>query len=286
MPFSIFGQKKDDTEKVVDATYEQDPTARLMLSEEQRQNMEQDLAVLGDQGGDKEEQLLHEAAKEVEAKAAESLLQIQKIKLGRCPRCGAHLSTRISANICEECGWNKYDVPKYGKIIVHLKTGETVWGEHSYVLKDGYCLITRGDVVYAKFPRDAYSWIEYQWTEEELEQRRRANNAALSVPCGWCGQDADTLSTSPSAPRRSATASAATNATRRSARPTPRASTATATRPTATTATSASSATATRPTASATSPRTASDSTSRRANSRGGHPATRHRRHHERNVFR
>ena len=191
MPFSIFGQKKDDTEKVVDATYEQDPTARLMLSEEQRQNMEQDLAVLGDQGGDKEEQLLHEAAKEVEAKAAESLLQIQKIKLGRCPRCGPHLSTRISANICEECGWNKYDVPKYGKIIVHLKTGETVWGEHSYVLKDGYCLITRGDVVYAKFPRDAYSWIEYQWTEEELEQRRRANNAALSVPCGWCGQDAD-----------------------------------------------------------------------------------------------
>ena len=190
----IFSSKKDDftsTKTEIPINLDADPATNIMLSDEQRENLEQDLAVLGDQDHAKEEKLQQEATKAVVDQAEASLIELQKIKLGRCPKCGAHLSSRISANICEECGWNKYDVPKFGKIIVHLKDGETVEGEHGYVLKNGYALLTRGDVVYAKFPTDAYAWIEYKWTEEELDQRRRAHNAQLQVQCGWCGGEAD-----------------------------------------------------------------------------------------------
>ncbi|MBP5638426.1 MAG: hypothetical protein J6X55_03045 [Victivallales bacterium] len=193
MPLNIFGPKKDEPQVIKSQTVldiDTDSGSNMMLSDEQRENLEQDLAVLGAQDV-KEEKVQQEAVKAVVEQAEASLIELQKIKLGRCPKCGAHLSSRISANICEECGWNKYDVPKFGRIIVHLKDGETVEGEHGYVLKNGYCLLTRGDVVYAKFPQDAYAWIEYKWTEEELEQRRRAHNAQLQVPCGWCGADAD-----------------------------------------------------------------------------------------------
>lgn len=186
----IFGSgSKEDPAKNVETTAEQ--AAALVLSEEQREFEEQDIAQLGGQEEEKVERLQKEAVKEVQEKAEESIIALEMIKHGRCPKCGGHLSMHTSANVCEECGWNKYDIPKHGKIKLHLTSGEVVEGERAYVLKDGYCLLTRGDVVYAKVPRNNYSWVEYQWTEDELEQRRRAKNALLQVTCGWCGQDAD-----------------------------------------------------------------------------------------------
>lgn len=164
----------------------------IVLPEEQRENLESDISILGDQAGTHEQRLQKVAEKEVQSAAEDSLKRIHIINLGRCPVCGEHLSHHMTANICESCGWHKYDTPKSGKVKVHLMgAGDVIEGDHAYVLKDGECLVVKGDVVFARIPSGSYSWIEYDWTEEELEQRQKQINDQLKITCGWCGGEAD-----------------------------------------------------------------------------------------------
>ncbi|MBP5674382.1 MAG: hypothetical protein K5787_18275 [Lentisphaeria bacterium] len=193
MPFGLFSKKNDETDAAKNQETK-DPIATndLLLSQEQREDQEQDLAVFGDKSEEHEQRLQKEAEKEVQEKAQASFVKLQKIKLGRCPVCGEHLRHGMFANICEECGWNKYDIPKYGKIIIHLHGNDgIVEGQYAYALKTGEILVANGEVVIAKIPANAYSWIEYKWSEDELSQRRRIMNEQIKIPCGWCGKDAD-----------------------------------------------------------------------------------------------
>ena len=190
----IFGSKKNDDNEPVKLPDNKEPIATnyLLLSDEQREAQEQDLALFGEQHEEHEQHLQKEAEKEVQKQAQDSFIKLQKIKLGRCPECGGHLRHNTYANICEECGWNTYDIPKYGKIIIHLHGNDgIVEGEHAYRGKDNEIIVANGEVVIAKIPATSYSWIEYKWSEDELGQRRRVMNDQIKIPCGWCGKDAD-----------------------------------------------------------------------------------------------
>jgi len=181
---SLFGGKKDEELPKISKT-------KVVLPEEQKENLEQDISILGDDDGTKEEKLQQDAVKEVVSAAEDSLRKIHKINLGRCPVCGEHLSQHMTANICEACGWNKYDSPKNGRVVAHLLGGGTVEGDRAYVLKNGDTIVMRGEVVFARIPAHAESWLEYQWTETEIEQRRRQMVEQMEIKCSWCDGKCD-----------------------------------------------------------------------------------------------
>ena len=62
-------------------------------------------------------------------------------------------------------------------------------GTTAYTLKSGVILVTNGEVIVAKIPADAYSWVEYIWSEDELEQRRRTLRAPPSSMRSCAGHD-------------------------------------------------------------------------------------------------
>ena len=185
MPMKIFGWGKEEEQPV-------DKKASIILPEEQRENLESDKSILGDNSGAHEQRMQKVAEREVQVAAEDSLKKIHIIQRGRCPVCGEHLSQHLTANICESCGWHKYDSPKAGKVRVHLKESpDVIEGDHAYVLKEGGCLVIKGDIVFARIPADSYAWVEYVWTDEELEQRKKQFQDQLQITCGWCGGEAD-----------------------------------------------------------------------------------------------
>jgi hypothetical protein len=192
MPMMSFFSRKRDKDKEEEApTTER--ASKAFLPDEQRANFELDIALLEDEDGTQEQRLLRVAEREVLSAAEESLKRLHVIKMGRCPVCGEHLSQHMSANICESCGWNRYDTPKSGSVRVHLRqTDATVEGDHAYVLKGGDCLVVKGDVVLARIPASSFSWVEYVWNDAELEQRQKTFTDLLQIVCGWCGGMCDT----------------------------------------------------------------------------------------------
>lgn len=192
MPMMSFFSRKRDKDKEEEAPTAERAT-KAFLPDEQRANFELDIALLEDEDGTQEQRLLKVAEREVFSAAEESLKRLHVIKMGRCPVCGEHLSQHISANICESCGWNRYDTPKSGTVRVHLRqTESTIEGDHAYVLKGGDCLVVKGDVVLARIPASSFSWVEYVWSDTELEQRQKTFTDHLQIACGWCGGLCDT----------------------------------------------------------------------------------------------
>lgn len=183
----LFGRrnsKDDDLEKTLDTS--------LGLPEDQRENLELDVMLLEDEDGSLSQRLKKVAEREAVSAAEDSLKKMHVIKMGRCPNCGEHLHQHMSASICESCGWHKYDMPRQGKARVHIRnSSEVVVGERIYVLKNGDCLVVHNDVVSSRIPASACSWIEYLWTEEEIQQRRMQNSGKTRVTCGWCGSETD-----------------------------------------------------------------------------------------------
>jgi hypothetical protein len=163
-----------------------------LLQEEQQENLQLDMAVLEDDDGSREEKLAKVAEKEVQSAAEVSIKRLHVIRMGRCPLCGAHLSQHLFAGICEACGWHDYEVPRTGPVRIHLRHNDrVVEGDRCYIVKTGACLVIRSDVVVARLPREAYDYVEYVWTEDEIDQRHKQVVDRMQISCGWCGDSAD-----------------------------------------------------------------------------------------------
>ena len=170
---------------------EDDSLEKTILQDEQQENLEQDISILDDEDGKQEQRLHKEAAKEVQSAAEDSLKKLHVIQMGRCPICGEHLRQHLFASICESCGWHKFDAPRNGPVRIHLRSGQIVEGERCYVVKTGVALVLKNDLVIAKVPRDAYEYVEYVWSENEIDQRHKQIVDRMSVSCGWCGGPTD-----------------------------------------------------------------------------------------------
>ncbi len=165
---------------------------RTILQADQQENLAQDITILDDQDGHREQQLQKVAAKEVQSAAEDSLKKLHVIKMGRCPVCSEHLHQHLFASICESCGWHQFDAPKNGPVRVHLKNRQDfVEGDRCYVVKTGAALVIKDDLVVGKVPRDAYDWIEYVWSEGEIDQRHKQVLDRMQIICGWCSGPAD-----------------------------------------------------------------------------------------------
>lgn len=163
-----------------------------ILSADHVEDREQDISILADEDGTKEQRLHQQATKEVQSAAEDSLKRLHVLQLGRCPSCGEHVRRHLFASICEACGWHTFDVPRNGPVRVHLTDGDRVIeGDRCYAVKTGALLVLKDDLVMAKIARDAYAVVEYLWSESEIKQRHRQMTAQLQVTCGWCNGEAD-----------------------------------------------------------------------------------------------
>lgn len=171
---------------------EEEPIEKLILQEEQKKRLQDDIEILDDDEGSREERLRRQAEKEVESAAEDSLKRIHVVQMGRCPECGEHLHQHLFASICEACGWHVFDTPIKGPVRVHLRSrAEPIEGDRCYVVKTGFVLVVKDDLVVARVPRDAYDYIEYIWDEKEIDQRHRGVVDRMTIWCGWCGKEVD-----------------------------------------------------------------------------------------------
>lgn len=174
------------------ASSAQDMLRDNMLQDEQRERLEIDRQILEEPENAEGGEIAREARRQLREAAEQSLRRLHVIQRGRCPQCGEHLRQHLFASICDSCGWNVYDAPRHGNVRVHLTRGaESIEGERCYILKDGTILILRNDVVAARLSADAVGWVEYNWTEDELNQRHKEVLDHLTIECGWCNQVCD-----------------------------------------------------------------------------------------------
>ena len=187
MPLNLFGSKDRHDSRIADVS---SAVTGLNLPEDQREQLAREVSMLETKGGIQAKKLQNDAEREVISAVEDSIRKLHVVELGRCPACGGRIFQHLGCNICDDCGWHQYDMPKRSLVKVHLKDGNgCIEGERAYVLKSGGCLVVRSGVVVGHVPKSAYTWVEYCWDENELKQRRADANEKLIVPCGWCGKE-------------------------------------------------------------------------------------------------
>ena len=186
---NFLGKKDKDDADSDEQQKDTEAVQKALLHETQQENLQQDISILDDTDGETEQRLRKTAEKEVQSAAEDSLKRLLVVQLGLCPSCGEHLHQQLGASICDACGWHTFDGPSRGPVRVHLRSGRPpIEGERCYVVKDGYVLVLKQDLVVAKVPRDAYDYVEYIWAESEVQQRQKQLNERLQIACGWCNK--------------------------------------------------------------------------------------------------
>lgn len=164
------------------------PYAEAILNDDENDRLQLNLQALEEEEDGERVQM--EANREIRTAAEQSLKRLHVLQRGRCPQCGDSLRQHLFASVCDTCGWNSYSLPRRGHVRAHLmKDDVCVEGDRCYVVKDGVTIVLRGEVVVARVPPRALSWIEYVWKPEEIEEREKQIRERLAVACGWCGKE-------------------------------------------------------------------------------------------------
>jgi len=194
----LFGRERENNGRAQSADEEESSNEEVadtppILQEEQEEDLQKDRSMLEDNLiGSAERRVLREAEREAQTAAMDSLKRLHMIQLGRCPQCGSNLRRYLFASICDSCGWHTFDMPRQGPVRVHLRHSEgVVEGQRCYVVKSGAVLVIKDDMVVAQVPRDSVNWVEYVWTEEEIEQRHKQLMERMTIRCAWCFGEAD-----------------------------------------------------------------------------------------------
>ena len=152
------------------------------------QEMEEHLSVLNAE----DRAAVDRVTKEVDTKIVEASRESVKGKKllveGRCPECGHKVQKFLFTSICENCGWSQYHRPEQGRAVVHLKGGtpaETIDCDQTFSTPEEV-LCVAGDVVRFRVPRAQVLFIEYRWTDEEIQQRRKDIESEEVEECDWC----------------------------------------------------------------------------------------------------
>ena len=167
------------------------PEPQVLHADDQL-SLDHNISLLADSDGRIDEKLHKQAEKEVRTAAQDSIKKLHFIQHGHCPKCGEHLRRHLFAAVCDACGWHTFDTPQRGPVQVHMREMPApVIGDRCHVVELGTVLVIKEDVVIARIPTESVRWIEYLWTQEEIEQRHRQVLDRLTILCAWCNSEAN-----------------------------------------------------------------------------------------------
>ncbi len=153
------------------------------------QEMEEHLSVLNAE----DRAAVDRVTKEVDSKIVEASKESVKVKKflgeGRCPSCGQPVKKFLFTAICESCGWSQHRKPDAGHAHVHLKHAPSqplICDVTFTTPEEMLCVIN--DVVRYRVPREEVMFVEYDWTEEEVTERRQELAHEEQAECEWCGK--------------------------------------------------------------------------------------------------
>jgi len=152
--------------------------------EDQDEEVEEAISLLGGNGGRLDETMeeIDEAVKEA---AKSSLRDIRLMEEGRCPSCGHKTNPFLFTTVCANCGWFSHISPEDGHSVIHLKNGGTIECGSTFDTKDYYILGITDGVVRAKVSKENVEYIEFRWTDDEIEKKRQARVAVQAGVDSW-----------------------------------------------------------------------------------------------------
>ena len=152
--------------------------------EGQDEEVEEAISLLGGEGGQLDETMeeIDEAVKEA---AKSSLRDIRLMEEGRCPSCGHKTSPFLFTTVCANCGWFSHISPEDGHSVIHLKNGATIECGSTFDTKDYYILGITDGVVRAKVSKENVEYIEFRWTDEEIEKKRQVRTTVQAGIDAW-----------------------------------------------------------------------------------------------------
>ena len=154
---------------------------------DQESKVEEDISLLKEERERKVvEKLSTDVQDTIKQATRDDLRGLKLLERGRCPECGWRTEQYLYTSICTHCGWSKRITPDVGKVIVHLDDGRKVEADKAFEVRDGVILCLKGDVITHVIMHKALAYVEYVWTEEELDQIREKRAGELKPLCNWC----------------------------------------------------------------------------------------------------
>ena len=151
------------------------------------QELEESLSVLNAEDRAAVERVSREVDTKIVEASRESVKGKKLLGEGRCPQCGHKIEDFLFTSICEHCGWSQYRRPQQGRAVIHLKDGEVLSCEQTFSTPEDVLCVT-GDVVRFRVPRNQVAFIEYDWAQEEIENRRETMTREEQQLCEWCNK--------------------------------------------------------------------------------------------------
>ena len=177
----LFGKKKEE---------EKDLKDKQIVVEGQEEEVQESMAVLAEDKSSVDE-VVTEVESAVRQASRDSLKGLKLLEEGRCPECSRKAQQFLFTSVCPQCGWSSFISPKDGEVIVHLKDGSMVSCKGTFDTQHEDILCIADDVVRARIGRDNINYIEYSWTNEEIQERRNQREQEVTGVCHWCGKKID-----------------------------------------------------------------------------------------------
>ena len=156
--------------------------------EGQQAEMEESLSLLTKTDEDSVEAVITEVEMAVKDAARESLKDLKLLEEGRCPDCGRKTERFLFTTVCVSCGWSSFISPQEGRVLVHLRDGTIVECGRTFDTARSDVLCIKDEVVIARVAKDYISYVEYNWTEEEITKKKAQKAREVTGACDWCTQ--------------------------------------------------------------------------------------------------
>lgn len=153
--------------------------------EGQDEEVEEAMSLLSEDGQGQLDETMEEINEAVREAAKTSLRDIRLMEEGRCPSCGHKSNQFLFTTVCANCGWFSHISPEEGQSIIHLKNGGKIECGTTFDTKDYYILGITDGVVRAKVSKDNVEFIEFKWTEDEVQKKRKARMVVQAGVDSW-----------------------------------------------------------------------------------------------------
>ncbi len=166
------------------------PKERTIGVVDQETELEEHISLLSSEDRAAVERVTKDVGTTIVEAAKESVRQIKLVEEGRCPECGQKTHCFLFTTICEHCGWFVFIRPKKSRTIVHMSDGNEVVCQELFSTPTELLCVT-DDVVRYRVVRENVGHVEFDWSEEEIQERKDQLAREETTVCCWCEREMD-----------------------------------------------------------------------------------------------